>query len=56
MRNLSDTGRQALLLVGHLQKATDQWLSYRGVGQSCTVFRDTAGVWGGGPAAGGRQR
>jgi anti-sigma regulatory factor (Ser/Thr protein kinase) len=46
MRNFSDTGRQALRLAGHLQKVTDQWFSYRGVGQSCTVSRDTAGVWG----------
>ncbi|HUK71638.1 MAG TPA: hypothetical protein VLW50_23205 [Streptosporangiaceae bacterium] len=45
MRNLSDTDRQALQLAGHLQKAVEQWLSYRGAGQSCAIspFVDSTG-------------
>ncbi len=45
MRNLSDRDRRALQLADHLQKAVAQWLSYRGVEQSCTVspFVDATG-------------
>jgi len=37
MPHLTDTDRQALRLAHDLQKAVEQWLSYRGVNQSCTV-------------------
>ena len=45
MPNLNDRGRRALRLADHLQKAMEQWLSYRGVSQSCTVspFVDPTG-------------
>jgi hypothetical protein len=45
MPHLTDTDRQALRLANDLQKAVQQWLSYRGVNQSCTVspFVDGAG-------------
>jgi hypothetical protein len=45
MPNLSDKDRQALRLAGDLQKALDEWLGRRGVGQSCTVspFVDPTG-------------
>ena len=45
MRNLSDTDRQALRLAGHLQQAVEQWLSYRGAGQSFAIspFVDATG-------------
>ncbi|HKB31480.1 MAG TPA: hypothetical protein VKD26_11665 [Streptosporangiaceae bacterium] len=45
MRNLSDNDRRALSLADHLQKAVEQWLSRRGVDESCTVspFVDPAG-------------
>jgi hypothetical protein len=37
MRILSDQDRQALQLADDLQKAMAQWLSSRGVDQSCTI-------------------
>jgi len=45
MPNLTDSDRQALRLADNLQKAVAQWLSYRGVDQSCTVspFVDPTG-------------
>jgi hypothetical protein len=45
MRYLNDKDRRALQLGDHLQKAIQQWLSYRGAGQSFTVspFIDPAG-------------
>jgi hypothetical protein len=45
MRILSDTDRQALRLADDLQKAVEQWLSRRGVDESCAVspFVDPAG-------------
>jgi hypothetical protein len=45
MRNLSDTDRRALRIADDLQKAVKQWLSYRGVDESCAVspFVDQAG-------------
>ena len=45
MPNLSNKDRQALRLAGDLQKALDEWLCRRGVGQSCTVspFVDPTG-------------
>jgi len=45
MPNLSNKDRQALRLAGDLQKALDEWLGHRGVGQSCVVspFVDPTG-------------
>ena len=45
MRYLNDQGRRALQLADDLQKAIQQWLSYRGADQSFTVspFIDPAG-------------
>jgi len=45
MRYLNDKDRRALQLADHLQKAIQQWLSYRGADQSFTVspFVDPAG-------------
>jgi hypothetical protein len=37
MRTLSDQDRQALQLADELQKAMTQWLSQRGVDQTCAV-------------------
>src|ERR1019366_3112074 len=37
MRNLTDTGRRAPRLADPPRKAMEQWLSYRGAGQSCMV-------------------
>jgi hypothetical protein len=45
MRTLSDQDRQALRLADELRKAMAQWLSQRGMGQTCAVspFVDPAG-------------
>jgi hypothetical protein len=45
MPHLTDTDRQALRLADDLQRAVQQWLSRRGVDQSCTVspYVDGAG-------------
>jgi hypothetical protein len=45
MRNLNDTDRRALRLADDLQKAVQQWLSFHGVDQPCTVspFVDSSG-------------
>ncbi len=45
MGNLSDNDRRALRLADNLQKAVEQWLSYRPANQACTVspFVDPAG-------------
>lgn len=37
MRTLSDQDRQALRLADELHKAVAQWLSQRGMGQTCAV-------------------
>jgi hypothetical protein len=45
MPKLSDVDRRALKLADDLQKALEQWLSYRGMHQPCPVspFVDPAG-------------